>query len=187
MRRDDWLIQQLPVGMVDDELLVRFLSIFQDLADTVVGQIDALPHVFDPTVAPDAMVRTLGRWVGLEWVDPSLPDPLQRHIVRSYFSILSQRGTKQGMQRLLELVSGGPAEVEDGGGVFPEGGAPADPGHVRLAVESSGWATEADLLRIVRGELPASVTFELFVGGHRIWPPTPAGLTATTAVLEEVS
>ena len=36
MRRDDWLIHQLPVGMVEDEFLVRFLSIFQEVGDTVV-------------------------------------------------------------------------------------------------------------------------------------------------------
>ncbi len=42
-----------------------------------------------------------------------------------------------------------------------------------LRVRSTGWATEADLLRIVEGELPASVTFELFVADRRIWPPEP--------------
>jgi phage tail-like protein len=185
MRRDDWLVQQLPVGMVEDEFLVRFLSIFPEVADTILHQIDTLPHVFDASVAPSPMVRTLGQWVGLDWVDPSLPDDLQRQIVRSYFSILSQRGTRRGMQRLLEVISGAPAEVDDNGGVFPEGESPPDAAHVRLRVETSGWATEADLLRIVRAELPASVTFELDVGGRRIWPPSPAGETGV-AVLEEV-
>lgn len=186
MRRDDWLIHQLPVGMTEDEFLVRFLSIFQEVAETVHRQIDHLPHLFDVTVAPPAMVRALGQWIGLEWVDSSLPDSLQRQIVRSYFSILSQRGTKRGMQQLLEIVSGAPAEVTDGGGVFHEGEAPQNAAHVTLRVESSGWATEADLLRIVRSELPASVTFDLFVGGRRLWPPTPAG-EGGTPVLEEVS
>jgi phage tail-like protein len=186
MRRDDWLIGQLPVGMVEDEFLVRFLSIFQDVANTVVDQIDALPHMFDTTVAPSAMVRTLGRWIGLDWVDPSLPDALQRQIVQAYFSILSLRGTRRGMQQLLEVISGAPADVEDRGGIFAEGEAPFDAAHVRLSVETSGWATEDDLIRIVRSELPASVTFELFVGGRRVWPPTPQGETGLP-VLEEVS
>jgi phage tail-like protein len=186
VRRDDWLLQQLPVGMVEDEFLVRFVSIFQEVTETVYHQIDNLPHMFDVTIAPSSMVRMLGRWIGLDWVDPSLPDGLQRQIVRAYFSILSQRGTRRGMQHLLEVISGAPAEVDDDGGVFPEGESPDDPAHVRLRVETSGWATEADLLRIVRSELPASVTFELFVGGRRIWPPSPAG-EADVSVLEEVS
>jgi phage tail-like protein len=184
VRREDWLVHQLPVGMIEDDFLVRFVSIFQELADTVVGQIDNLPHMFDVTVAPPAMVRALGRWIGLDWVDPSLPDALQRRIVTEYFSMLRWRGTQRGMRQLLELISEAPAVVEETGGLYLEGECPADAGHVVLRVESSGWATDDDLLRIVRAELPASVTFELLVGGRRIWPPTPEG-EALVPVLEE--
>jgi phage tail-like protein len=171
--------------MVEDQFLVRFLSIFQDVGNTLFHQIDALPHQFDTTVAPPPMVRTLGRWIGLDWVDPSLPDDLQRTIVREYFSILQWRGTKRGLERLLEVVSGEPATVEDNGGIYPEGEAPDRAGHVVLRVGSTGWATEADLLRIVRAELPASVTFEVYVGERRIWPPAPDAAPGPT-VLEEV-
>ena len=73
------------------------------------------------------------------------------------------------------MISGGPATVEDSGGVYPEGESPDRPAHVRLAVESSGWASPVDLLTIVRAELPASVTFELHVGDTTIWPPSEAG------------
>jgi phage tail-like protein len=185
VRRDDWLVHQLPVGMVEDEFLVRFLSIFQDVADTVVHQIDSLPHAFDPTVAPLPMVRALGGWVGLDWIDPSLPDALQRRIVRQYFAMLRWRGTKRGMRQLLELISGAPATVQESGGIYQEGTTPAELGHVVLRVERSGWATEQDLLRIVRAELPASVTFELFVADRRIWPPAPEEPPTTTVVTME--
>ena len=50
------------------------------------------------------------------------------------------------------------------------------------SVESSGWATEDDLVRIVRSELPAGVTFELRIGGRLRWPepatPFELGLAA---------
>jgi phage tail-like protein len=187
MRRKDWLAQQLPMGMVEDEFLVRFLSIFQDVADTLFHQIDNLPHAFDSTVAPLDMVRTLGRWIGLDWVDPSLPDELQRRVVREYFSIVQWRGTRRGMLQLLEVVSGAAAVVEDRGGVFAEGEAPRDAAHVVLRVESSGWATDHDLLRIVRAELPAAVTFELHVGPRQVWPVVFAPPTGqATALYEEI-
>jgi phage tail-like protein len=175
MRRDDWLIHQLPVGMVDDEFLVRFLSIFQNLSDTVLDQVDALPHNFDPAVAPDGMVRLMGRWIGLDWIDPSLADETQRRTVQEYSQLLKWRGTRRGMEQLLEIITGAPATVRDSGGVFHEGEAPAAEPHVRLEVESTGWAQEADLIRIVKAELPASVTFELLVAGRTIWPPAPSG------------
>ena len=92
MRRDDWLLHQLPVGMVEDGFLARFLMIFQTIADTEMHQIDTLAHMFDPTVAPDVMVRALGSWIGIDWIDSSLPDDLQRRIVREYSSLVRPPG-----------------------------------------------------------------------------------------------
>ena len=113
--------------------------------------------------------------------------------MRSYSSLLQWRGTARGVRQLLELISGATATVEDNGGVFLEGEAPDRPPHVRLDVETSGWATEHDLVRIVRSELPAAVTFELWVGGRLVWPtpppPAPALPVAGSApadALEEV-
>ena len=173
MRRHDWLLQQLPVGMVEDDFLARFLMIFQTIADTELHQIDTLPHMFDPAVAPESMVRQMGRWVGIDWIDPSLPDELQRDIVQQYSALVQWRGTRRGLRQLLELVSGGPATVTDSGGVYLEGESPGAAPHVVMRTDSSGWATEADLVRIVRAEVPASVTFELHVGDRRVWPPQP--------------
>jgi phage tail-like protein len=175
MRRDDWLAHQLPVGMTEDDFLMRFLGIFQTVADTVLHRVDTLPHAFDPTVAPDGLVRLMGSWLGVDWIDSTLDDALQRRIVLEYAELVRWRGTAHGLRRLLEVISGGPAFVEDSGGVYPEGESPSRPPHVRIAVESSGWASPADLLAIVRSELPASVTFELRVGQTVVWPPTDTG------------
>jgi phage tail-like protein len=177
MRRDDWLLHQLPVGMVEDDFLYRFVSIFQRVADTAMNQIDTLPHVFDPTVAPEPMVQTMARWLGVEWLDSSLDGRLQREIVLRYSELIQWRGTKRGLTRLLELLSGAPATVRDSGGIFPEGESPAAAPHVRIDVESTGWNSTADLVRIVRDELPASVTFDLWVAGTRAWPTQEAAAT----------
>ena len=68
-------VDQLPVAMVGGRRSwCGSCRIFQDVADTVLHQVDTLPHMFDPTVAPDAMVRALGQWIGIDWIDPSLPD-----------------------------------------------------------------------------------------------------------------
>ncbi len=174
MRRDDWLLHQLPVGMAEDDFLYRFVSIFQRMGDTVVHQIDTLPHMFDPTVAPAPMVQTMARWLGVEWLDSSIDDRLQREIVLRYAELIQWRGTKRGLRLLLELLSGGTARVRDSGGVFPEGESPAAAPHVRLDVESAGWNSVADLIRIVRDELPATVTFDLWVAGERVWPTEDA-------------
>lgn len=184
MRRDDWLVQQLPVGMVDDEFLVRFVSIFQEMAESVLVQVDNLPHVFDTAVTPDAMVRAIGGWIGVDWIDPSLPDMLQRRIVREYARLLPWRGTKRGLTQLLSLLSGGAVSVEDSGGVYLEGEAPRHAPHVRLEVESVSWTTEADLVRIIRDELPANATFELRVAGRVVHPVAEPAVTAVPASMQ---
>lgn len=170
MRRDDWLLHQLPVGMAEDDFLFRFVSIFQRIGDTVAHQIDTLPHMFDPTVAPEPMVQTMARWLGVNWLDSSLDGRLQREIVLEYAKSIQWRGTKRGLEQLLELLSGAPAQVRDSGGIFPEGESPAAPPHVRLDIESAGWNSVDDLVRIIRDELPATVTFDLWIAGERVWP-----------------
>jgi phage tail-like protein len=168
--RGQWLIDQLPLSMLEDDFLVRFLGIFQQLADGYMLQVDNIEHVVDTTVAPDRMVRALGAWIGVPAIDPSLPDQVQRRIVREHGQMLQWRGTAMGLRHLLEMITDAPAEITDTGGVFAEGEAPDNPAHVRIRVESSGWTTEDDLLDLVRSELPASVSFELAVGDRTIWP-----------------
>lgn len=168
--RGEWLIDQLPLAMLEDDFLVRFLGIFQELADSFMIQVDNIEHVVDTTVAPDRMVRALGAWLGVPPIDPSLPDEVQRRIVREHGQMLQWRGTAMGLRHLLEMITDAPAEIIDSGGVYEEGMAPENPAHVKIRVESSGWTTEDDLLDLVRNELPASVSFELSIGDRTIWP-----------------
>lgn len=166
MRQRDWLVSQLPVEMMEDDFTARFVSIFQTVADTVLLQVDNLPHVGDVAVTTDAMVRQIGRWFGLTWVDPSLSDATQRAIVRAYVNGLQFRGTRRGLETLLTVISGSDVTVSDSGGVFIRGEAPVRPAHVVIDVPSPGPFTQQELADIIRTELPATCTFELVVGGR---------------------
>jgi phage tail-like protein len=169
-RSPQWLLNQLPVGMLDSDFFVRFVSIFQELGSSLLENADNIDYLADVTVAPDAMVRWLGSWIGTETIDPSLHDEVQRRIVAGASATLTWRGTTRGLARFLELTSGGPVEVEDGGGVWREGDAPADTAWVRMRVESTGWLAESDFVDLVRDEVPAHVYAELYVGDRRVWP-----------------
>jgi phage tail-like protein len=168
--RGDWLVRQLPVGMAQDQLLVRFVTLFQQLANGLLDHLDGMTHLGDVTVTPEAMVRYLGSWIGVEWVDPMLDPRQQRELVRSYCRELMWRGTRRGLRQLLATITGDPDPVvTDSGGIFLYGEAPGTAPHVHLEVAGLGtWVTENDLLAIVRSELPASVTFELVVGGRLV-------------------
>ena len=78
-------------------------------------------------------------------------------------TITVPRGTKVGLQRVLQAVTGAPVAIADSGGVYAEGEAPDSAPHVVIHATASQWATDTDLERIVRSELPATVTFELHI------------------------
>jgi phage tail-like protein len=164
-----WLLEQLPNGLLDSDFFVRFVSIFQDLAETLVANADNVENLLDVNVAPPEMVRWLGSWIGIAGIDGSLPDQLQRRIVESSADTLVWRGTARGLQRYLEIISGGPAIVEDSGGVFRDGEAPIGDAWVKMRVESTGWLATADFATIVRDEVPAHVRAELWVADRLIW------------------
>jgi phage tail-like protein len=148
---------------------VRFVSIFQEVATSLLENADNIENVADVAVAPEAMVRWLGSWIGIEAIDPSLPGELQRRIVSSSSETLTWRGTARGLRRFLELTTNGTAEVVDGGGVWREGEAPGDSAWVRMTVDSTGWLSEADFVELVRDEVPAHVRTELYVGTRQVW------------------
>jgi len=181
MRSDKWLAQQLPVAMTDDDFLMRFLSIFQSMSDTVLDQIDSLSHAFDPSVAPEPMVQAMTRWIGVDWGDSTLPERFQRDMLRTYSAeVLQHRGTLQGLRALLALLChdthlDGPAEieVEDGGSVYlREHGDDERPSgswvNVRIP-RPQGFGVE-DLVRIIRAEVPLGVTLSIWIDDDQVWP-----------------
>jgi phage tail-like protein len=171
-RPENWMLDQLPWWMLEDDFSSRFASLFQVIATTLQEAADQLEHVFDPAVAPPAMVDQLTRWIGVDMVRPGLADRLRRLLVTEMAALTQRQGTKERLVRVLELVTGGLVEVEDTGGVYREGEAPRRPAHARLGVSSADWIGDEALVELVRRELPASVTFELFVADRQLWPPT---------------
>jgi phage tail-like protein len=168
-RDPNWMLNQLPFGMLDSDFFVRFVSLFQELANPLLEGADNIEHVVDPSVAPESMVRWMGSWIGLDAVDAQLPRELQRLIVRSSARTMSWRGTKYGLTEFLRMTSGGAVEVVDGGGIWPEGQAPADTATVRMTVASTGWLPEKDFVELLRDEIPAHVRAELWIGDRLAW------------------
>ena len=176
MSRDqDWLLRQLPLGMLSEDFFVRFVSIFQEQAGTLVAHADNLAHLADLRLTPPAMVRWMAQWLGLPGIDPEYSEAVQRRILATAAATLQLRGTTTGLTRLLELYSGGPVTVSEGGGVFEQGEAPVGPAWVVMEVPSTGLLEEADFLSLVLDEVPAHVHAEIWVAQRRIWP-TPERL-----------
>ena len=171
VRPDDWMISRLPERIRDDPLLLRLVTVFQQLADTHLAQVDQLEHVFDPTVAPETMVRTLGQWIGLDPPD-DLPEPDVRRLVVQMGRFAGSPGTGARLQHLLEVLSGARAEIADSGGVYRMGEAPGRAPHVEVWVSGDGRSIADDTLTaVLDAELPASVTVQVRVGDRVVLGP----------------
>jgi phage tail-like protein len=168
-RPDDWMVRQLPVQMVAHDFFVRFVSIFQELGDTLLDDVDTVEHIVDLAVAPESSIAWLGSWIGVEKLDPSMPEDLRRRIVATSAATLASRGTVPGLRAYLELLSGSTVEVDEGGGVWRAGEVPDDTAWVRMRVASTGSLDVAAFVDMVRDEVPAHVRAELWVGTELVW------------------
>ena len=169
------MVDQLPAGMLADDFFTRFVSLFQAQADTLVAHADNLEHLVDPAVAPPDMVRWMAGWIGQDGLDPGLAVDLQRRMLVTTARTLPWRGTLRGLRDVLTLFSGAPAHVEDGGGVWREGGAPPDTAWVIMRVAGTGGLSEADFVDLVADEVPAHVRAELWIGDRLVWPVAGPG------------
>lgn len=168
-RPDDWMLRQLPVQMLSNDFFVRFVSIFQELGSSLLEDADQIDHLVDLSVTSPQMVRWLGSWIDVNGLDDEMAESLQRRLVASAARTLVWRGTTTGLQAYLELVSGGEARVEEGGGVWRDGEAPEDTAWVRMWVAGTGPLDPAAFVTMVRDEVPAHVRAELRVAGELVW------------------
>ena len=169
------LAEHLPACMAEDPFLQSFLGILDEVSQSVEVQVGGLEHLVDVTVAPERMIQWLGGfWLDVYLLDPSMPLERRRRWVRQMRRLLWLRGTREGLQGLLELATGRRVEITDSGGVYRAGMAPKNPRHVRIWVEDDGLTSDESLLAFVHRELPAEVTFDLVVGVRTLWP-APGG------------
>jgi len=161
-----WLVGQLPVGMRDDDLLVRLTTIFERVGATLRAGADATELVADHRVTSAAMLQYLSTWTGLEVLDPELPVLRQRAVVAAISRSVPRRGTRAALRTMLEAITEAPVEILEPGGVFREGEAPEHDGSIEVRVRGTGHLTAEELIELVRDEVPAHLALRLVVLGE---------------------
>ena len=103
-------VAHLP-GIYDgDELMGRFLMIFESLWKPKQDRIDHLEHYFDPKTAPPGMLPWLASWLGMR-LDADWPEERQRMMIQSAISLYRKKGTKEGLKAYLETLTGGKVRI----------------------------------------------------------------------------
>ncbi|MBD8080354.1 phage tail protein [Cellulosimicrobium arenosum] len=163
----------LPGVYLDDELLGRFVTAFDEALAPVFLTLDTLECYVDPRLAPRDHLEWVGRWVGVE-LDPGWDLARCREVVADAARTQRLRGTSRGVADAVRAVTGGDVEVTDTGGVVASTTAGADlPGsdgpsfHVRVLADAPGDVDDAHVRDVVTQSCPVHVPYTLEVVERR--------------------
>jgi phage tail-like protein len=149
---DESLMQYLPAiyrrqGEETDDFLRTLVAALDASVGSLDKRIATLGKLLDPRDAPEAWLDAEARWLGIPW-DDTLELDIKRALLVSAPKLLEQRGTRAGLQVLLDaLLPCGRTSIVDVG---------VDHGFVMLAAPGlkgsclpallSGWPSDAMVL-----------------------------------------
>ena len=88
-------------------------GVLESTSQRIDEKIRALGSYVDPETAPTDWLDYLARWIDLPW-DDALPETAKRCLLQHAGTILERRGTRAGLERVLECVLGqGGAAIDD--------------------------------------------------------------------------
>ncbi|WP_447925165.1 hypothetical protein [Georgenia muralis] len=143
--------------------LRRLLAPYEVLLDGIDETLDALPARLDPATADDGWSDYLLGWLGFPPLG-ELPAHVRRRLLVRAAEILDLRGTRTGLELVLDLVTGGRASVEDS------------------ADEPAGWFLGAQAAPSVGAE-PARLGADTVALGQLPRPPRAGALLLGAARL----
>jgi phage tail-like protein len=105
-QRRESSLRFLPAVFQEDEisrgLLDRLLSLFDTLYGEIEDQIEDFPLLLDVMGAPDEFLPWLASWFSLT-LEPSWTSAQRRAILKEVVTLFAQRGTINGLRRLIQL------------------------------------------------------------------------------------
>lgn len=99
-------LEHLPALYEQDSFMSRFVMLFESFWGPIDHQIDHIADYFDPGIAPAQMLPWLASWFNLT-MNEQWPEVLQRRLLANAFRLYRMRGTRAGLQELLEIFADG--------------------------------------------------------------------------------
>jgi phage tail-like protein len=140
-------------GENGESFLGRFLLIFESIWEPLEQRQDHLEMYVDPATCPAGFLSWLASWfdlsVGAHW-----PESRVRELLSQAMELYQWRGTRYGMQQMIELWTGLSPHIEE---------SPTEPFlfHVQLRVPSGGDVDRRLVEELLRAHKPAYAGFLL--------------------------
>jgi phage tail-like protein len=96
----------------DVERLRNFLLLFQHIVTSVVEQVEDMPNLTHPLWADQKFLAWIASWVSFT-LDESIPLHQQRELIRRAIRLYRNRGTKEGMEEMVRVLTSAPAVVKE--------------------------------------------------------------------------
>jgi phage tail-like protein len=103
-------LNYLPAIYEQDDLMGRFLMLFESFWKPIETQVDAIHNYFDPRLTPAHFLPWLASWLDVELED-HWSEEQQRSLLRWAIALHRSRGTRWGLLKYLELYTGQIAEI----------------------------------------------------------------------------
>ncbi len=97
-----------------DELMGRFLMLFESFWAPIESQIDGIHYYLDPEFTPTELLPWLATWVDLS-LDDRWPEEKRRKLLRAAVGLYRKRGTRAGLQEYLEIYTGARVQISEHG------------------------------------------------------------------------
>jgi phage tail-like protein len=111
------MVDLLPAVLRTDDFAAAFVAGLDDVLAPIVMTIDGLANYVDPDIAPADFLAWLAAWFGVD-VDPGWSEERTRATIKRFARLQLMRGTARGLGELVAALTGEPAEIDDGGGVW---------------------------------------------------------------------
>jgi len=166
-------LRYLPGLYHDDDLLDRFLRGCEDVLGPIERTVGDLENYVNPRLAPEELLPWLAFWVGLT-LDARWPEERRRALIVEAATLYPWRGTKRGLKRAIQLVTGYEPEV-----VEPQatGRQRRDRSHlfqVVLRVPDPDAIDRAMVESIIEGQKPAHTAYLLEIVKAEVGEPVAA-------------
>jgi phage tail-like protein len=154
----------------EDAFALGLASAFDRVLAPIFASLDSFDAYLDPMLAPDDFVDWLGTWVAAV-PDDSWTPQRRRELLARAVALYRIRGTRQGLESYLEVLTGGEVGVEESGGTAAStvsgGSFPGRPGfEVVVTVRPGDGVPDVDRIdALVAASKPAHVRHRVEIAG----------------------